>query len=128
MVRVKRVKVQVEYADGSKHYLVFDGNFDKSKLLRLLEVTEFINGSDDNNEEVNLGSIGDKIWSIINTYPSNEFTSTDILEAYEDKYNESPKLSIISTYLSRFTNRNLLSRVKGKNEWIYHKQRLRQFG
>ncbi|MEM2855865.1 MAG: hypothetical protein QW416_02015 [Candidatus Nitrosocaldaceae archaeon] len=127
MVRVRRIKVQIEYDDGSRHSVVFDGNFDKNKLLRMIEVAEFINGSDTNlNTPHELSSVGEKIWNIIDTYPSNEFTSSDILELYEDRYNEPIKLSVISTYLSRFTNRNLLSRIKGKNEWLYRKERIRQ--
>ena len=65
-------------------------------------------------------SVGDKIWSIVeNKFPYGGFTSTDILELYEDQYNEPIKLSIISTYLSRYAERGRLIRTRQGKEWVY---------
>jgi hypothetical protein len=123
MPRNKKVKIQLEDDDGSKYSLIFEGNIDKSKILRAVELLQLINNDEDEkDEEISLSSTGDKIWHLIEEYyPLTQFTSTNLLEAYEDTYNEPIKLSVISTYLSRFTRRGLLSRVKGKNEWIYKK-------
>ena len=41
-----------------------------------------------------------------------KFTSSDILEKYEDEYNQPIKLSVISTYLARFTSKNKVERAK----------------
>ena len=50
-----------------------------------------------------MDSVGSKIWNIVDKFfPMGKFTSTNILEKYEDEYNEPVKLSIISTYLSDF--------------------------
>ena len=52
-------------------------------------------------------SVGGKIWHIVDKYyPTGRFTSSEILERYEDEFNEPIKLSVISTYLSRFTSKN----------------------
>jgi hypothetical protein len=52
-------------------------------------------------------------------FPFGGFTSTDILELYEDQYNEPIKLSIISTYLSRYSDRGRLARTRQGKEWVY---------
>jgi len=41
------------------------------------------------------------------------------LERYEDEFNEPIKLSVISTYLSRFTSKNKVERAKKGREWAY---------
>src|ERR671928_142423 len=57
--------------------------------------------------------------SLEGKFPYGSFTSTDILELYEDQYNEPIKLSIISTYLSRYSERSLLTRTRQGKEWVY---------
>ena len=65
-------------------------------------------------------SVGFQIWYIIDKYfPVGKFTSSLVLEKYEDEYNKPIKLSIIATYLSRFTEKNKLSRTKTGREWNY---------
>lgn len=65
-------------------------------------------------------SVGDRIWNIVQTkFPFAKFTSSDVLEMYEDHYNEPIKLSIISTYLSRYSERGRLARVRQGKEWTY---------
>lgn len=65
-------------------------------------------------------SVGERIWNIVQTkFPFAKFTSSDVLEMYEDHYNEPIKLSIISTYLSRYSERGRLARVRQGKEWTY---------
>jgi hypothetical protein len=67
-----------------------------------------------------LASVGSKVWGIIeHKFPYSTFTSSDILEIYEDEYNEPIQLSIISTYLSRYSDRGKLGRSRKGKEWIY---------
>jgi hypothetical protein len=69
-------------------------------------------------------SIGDRIWALVDAkFPYGSFTSSDILELYEDTYNEPIKLSIISTYLSRYAERGRLERVRQGKEWVYRASR-----
>ena len=75
----------------------------------------------------NLDSTGSKIWNIVDKhFPVGKFTSSTILEKYEDEYNEPIKLSIISTYLSRFANKGRIERSKTGREWTYQTIRLAQ--
>jgi predicted transcriptional regulator len=67
-----------------------------------------------------MDSIGSKIWHIVDKFfPMGKFTSTNILEKYEDEFNEPVKLSIISTYLSRFTSKGKVDRIRTGREWTY---------
>ena len=43
----------------------------------------------------------------------------DTLEKYEDEFNEPIKLSVISTYLSRFSSKGRVDRTRNGREWTY---------
>jgi predicted transcriptional regulator len=67
-----------------------------------------------------LDSLGSKLWNIIeNEIKDIDFTSGDILKAYNELYRETSQLSIVSTYLARFFSKNKLARRKHGKEWIY---------
>ena len=74
-----------------------------------------------------LDSVGGKIWNVIeNSFPAGKFTSSDVLEKYEDEYNQPIKLSVISTYLARFTSRNKTERIRTGKQWSYQIIRIAQ--
>jgi predicted transcriptional regulator len=50
----------------------------------------------------------------------NTFTSSDIVNIYKKKYNETIKLSIISTYLARYCAKGKLNRTKRLREYVYN--------
>jgi hypothetical protein len=124
----KRFKIELEDAEGSKYNLSLEGNISKDKIMKIVEFMDLLNvesnansesGSYDNNRSTP-ASVGDRLWSLIESkFPYGGFTSTDILELYEDQYNEPIKLSIISTYLSRYSERGRLARTRQGKEWIY---------
>jgi hypothetical protein len=124
----KRFKIELEDAEGSKYNLSLEGNISKEKIMKIVEFMDLINiESNGNNENetsrsnrTTPASVGDKIWTLAEgKFPYGGFTSTDILELYEDQYNEPIKLSIISTYLSRYAERGRLIRTRQGKEWIY---------
>ena len=59
-------------------------------------------------------------------FPLGGFTSSQVLEKYEDEYNEPIKLSIISTYLARFTTKGRTERTRHGREWTYQIIKIRQ--
>ncbi len=126
MVRSRKIKIQVEDDEGSKYSITLEGNLNKDKVLKFMELIELIDSEHNPNDNFSSNSVGEKIWHLIEEYCFGEFTSSKLLELYEDVYNEPIKLSVISTYLSRFSNRNLLTRVRGRNEWIYRRTKLNQ--
>lgn len=126
----KKIKIEVEDAEGDKYNLSLEGNMSKEKVMKVMELIDAINvGKSEpaeynyhtpNQMQENMSSLSSKIWSIVeNKFPFTSFTSTDILEMYTDEYNEPIKLDVIATYLSRYHKKAKLLRNKGGKEWIY---------
>jgi hypothetical protein len=128
----RKFKIELEDAEGSKYNLSLEGNVSKEKIMKIVEFMDLLNiESNGNGEGETLtrapASVGDRIWSLVETkFPYGGFTSTDILELYEDQYNEPIKLSIISTYLSRYSDRGRLARNRQGKEWVYKIARQQQ--
>lgn len=125
----KKIKIQLEDAEGGRYNLSLEGNLSKEKIMKVFELMDLINldGKSNNryidteeSQNKNLASVGSKIWGIIeNKFPYSTFTSSDVLEIYEDEYNEPIQLSIVSTYLSRYSDRSKLARSRKGKEWVY---------
>ena len=116
----------MEDSNGAKYDIKIEGNVTREKVLKIFEMMDLMN-IEEGPEALNLDSTGSKIWNIVDRhFPVGRFTSSTILGKYEDEYNEPIKLSIISTYLSRFANKNRVERFKTGRAWTYHTIRLAQ--
>ena len=136
----KRIKIELEDAEGGKYNLSLEGNLSNDKIQKVLQLVESLNISKDdldNNIQIpmeqnnslqkyDLGlnqsnnSIGSKIWALIeNNFAFSSFTSSNVAESYEESYGEQLQLSLISTYLSRYFEKQKLVRSKRGKEWIY---------
>lgn len=63
-----------------------------------------------------------KLQALINSeFAVNDFSSSDLAKAYEERYNQPVKLSTVSTYLSRLADRSILKRQRFSNSWVYRK-------
>ena len=128
----KRIRIDIEDADGAKYDIKLEGNITLEKIRKVFEVMNMadieVEGSGQNrSEQPNMDSTGAKIWHAVDKYfPMGKFTSTDVLEKYEDEFNEPVKLSVISTYLSRFSARGRLDRVRTGREWTYQTNKIAQ--
>ncbi len=122
----KRIRIDMEDADGAKYDIKLEGNVTRDKVLKIFEMMDLMN-IEQGPEAPNLDSIGGKIWNIVDKhFPVGGFTSTEILEKYEDEYDEPIKLSVISTYLSRFASKGRVERSKTGREWSYQTIKLTQ--
>jgi len=122
----KRIRIDMEDTDGAKYDIKLEGNVTREKVLKIFEMMDLMNIEKDPNTP-NLNSLGDKIWNIIDKhFPVGKFTSNEILEKYEDEYDEPIKLSVISTYLSRFTSKGKTERSKKGRGWAYQTIKLSQ--
>jgi hypothetical protein len=130
----KRIRIDMEDSDGAKYDIKLEGNVTREKVLKIFEMMDLMN-IEEEQEVTNMDSVGSKIWNIVDKFfPMGKFTSTNILEKYEDEYNEPVKLSIISTYLSRFSSKGRVNRSsKGRvnrtrtgREWTYQTIKLAQ--
>lgn len=134
----KKIKIEMEDEEGGRYNLSLEGSISKTKILKLYEFMSMIDGKNKNHNTNSAGegdyyynqnarmdenrpiSVGDKIWSVVaNKFSSNAFTSSDIQEMFEAEYVEPIQLSIISTYLSRYSEKGKLSRIKKGKEWVY---------
>ena len=115
----KRIRIDMEDSDGARYDIKLEGNVTREKILKIFEMMDLMN-IEDEQEITNMDSTGSKIWHIVDKFfPTGKFTSTNILEKYEDEFNEPVKLSIISTYLSRFSLKGRINRIKTGREWTY---------
>ena len=120
----KRIRIGVEDKDGAKYDFKIEGNVTRDKVLKIFELMDLIN-IEESKDAVKPDSVGGKIWHVVDKYyPTGRFSSSEILERYEDEYNEPIKLSVISTYLSRFTSKNKVERAKKGREWAYQATRI----
>ena len=116
----------MEDSDGARYDIKLEGNVTKDKILKIFEMMDLMN-IEEEQEPTNMDSIGSKIWNIVDKFfPMGKFTSTNILEKYEDEYNEPVKLSIISTYLSRFATKGRVNRTRTGREWTYQTIKIAQ--
>ena len=122
----KRIRIDLEDAEGAKYNFNLEGNVTREKILKIFELMDLMN-IEENQNTPNLDSIGGKIWYIVDKFfPTGKFTSSEILEKYEDEYNEPVKLSIISTYLSRFASKGRIERARTGREWTYQTIKISQ--
>ncbi len=122
----KRIRIDMEDSDGAKYDIKLEGNVTRDKVLKIFEMMDLMN-IEEEQEPTNIDSVGSKIWNIVDKFfPMGKFTSTNILEKYEDEYNEPVKLSVISTYLSRFTTKGRVNRTRNGREWTYQTIKITQ--
>ena len=122
----KRIRIDMEDTDGARYDIKLEGNVTREKVLKIFEMMDLMN-IEEEQETTNMDSIGSKIWHIVDKFfPMGKFTSTNILEKYEDEYNEPVKLSIIYTYLSRFSTKGKMDRIRTGSEWTYQAIKLSQ--
>ena len=122
----KRIKIDLEDADGAKYNFSLEGNVTREKMLKIFELMDLIN-IEEPQDGPTLYSVGSKIWNIVDKhFPMGKFTSSEVLEKYEDDYGEPIKLSIISTYLSRFATKGKVERTRQGREWTYQVVKIAQ--
>jgi len=116
----------MEDSDGARYDIKIEGNVTRDKVLKIFEMMDLMN-IEEEQEVTNMDSVGSKIWHIVDKFfPVGKFTSTSILEKYEDEFNEPVKLSVISTYLSRFSSKGRIDRVRTGREWTYQTIKISQ--
>ncbi len=122
----KRIRIDMEDSEGARYDIKLEGNVTREKVLKIFEMMDLMN-IEEEQTTTNIDSVGAKIWHIVDKFfPMGNFTSTNILEKYEDEYNEPLKLSIVSTYLSRFSTKEKIGRIRTGREWTYHTIKLSQ--
>ena len=116
----------MEDSDGARYNIKIEGNVTKEKVLKIFEMMDLMN-IEEEQQTTNMESVGSKIWHVVDKFfPMGKFTSTAVRDKYEDEFNEPVKLSVISTYLSRFSSKSKIDRVRTGREWTYQTIRISQ--
>ena len=119
----KRIRIDLEDQEGARYNFTLEGNVTREKMLKIFELMDLMNIEEE--ESPLFDSRGSKIWHVIDkNYPIGAFTSSMVLEKYEDEYGEPIKLSVISTYLSRFAHKRKVIRERKGKEWSYQTLRM----
>ncbi|MEK0370199.1 MAG: hypothetical protein QQN55_03470 [Nitrosopumilus sp.] len=122
----KRIRIDMEDSDGARYNIKIEGNVTKEKVLKIFEMMDLMN-IEEEQQTTNMESVGSKIWHVVDKFfPMGKFTSTAVRDKYEDQFNEPVKLSVISTYLSRFSSKGRVDRVRTGREWTYQTMRISQ--
>ena len=117
-MKQRRIRINLEDNEGAKFKFDIEGNVTKDKVLKLFELMDLMNIEEEQTPD--LDSVGGKIWNVVeNHFPAGKFTSSGVLEKYEDEYNKPIKLSVVSTYLARFASRTKIERSRPGREWSY---------
>jgi len=108
--RRKRVKFEVETAEGDKISLVFEGSLNREKLFQLADFVELVGGPSESPAEGRASKLTRMMDVIERHFPFTAFTSREVSEAYRHEYREHIPLSTVSTYLARLAERGYLIR------------------
>lgn len=120
-MRRRIIKIEFEDGEGGKYSFKLEGRLTREKIMKLIDIYELMNLKAEQEEVfINQETIYGKLLSLVyNTFLIRHFTSKEVLEAYEDKFNEPIKLTTISTYLKRIYEDGKLTRKKIGKEWYY---------
>lgn len=122
----KRIRIDIEDAEGANFNLNLTGNITREKVLKAFELLDLMN-IEHEGDSPQLDSLGAKIWHIVDKFfPTGKFTSSEVLEKYEDEFNEPVTLSKISVYLSRFSGKGKIERARTGREWSYQCPKISQ--
>jgi len=120
-----RKKVKVEFQDdtGTKYSLAVEGRLSREKVLKIMDLMDLVEGSEGIEGPAVDGSTAfGRVFKIIeSSYAGKEFSTADIARDYEEQHGQPIALSVVSTYLSRLTERGILRRQKFGNSWVYRR-------
>jgi len=124
----RRFKVEFDDGEGGRYTLSLDGNVSREKVLKLIDIVDLLGGGEEKPEVLfSQDTMFGKIYGLIERkFPVGFFSSTDLLETYEDEFGRPIKLSTISTYLSRLQSKGLLNRQRTPTGWLYRRVRINQ--
>jgi len=118
-------KMRVEIFNNGDHYTItFEGQITRDKALRLLDLVELLGGMPTVNPGSNRSAsemlkIEKVRVSAEKNFPVGWFSSKDLQSAYEKQFNEPIRLSTVSTYLSRLTDRGFFIKRGASNQRRY---------
>ena len=119
----KKMRVEI-FNDGDRYTISFEGQVTRDKALRLLDLVELLGGMPTVNADLQKSvSEMPKIQKVRlaaeKSYPVGWFSSKELQSEYEKQFNEPIRLSTISTYLSRLSDRGFFLKQGASNQLRY---------
>jgi len=119
----KKMRVEI-FNDGDRYTISFEGQVTRDKALRLLDLVELLGGMPTVNADLQKSvSEMPKIQKVRlaaeKSYPVGWFSSKELQSEYEKQFNELIRLSTISTYLSRLSDRGFFLKQGASNQLRY---------
>lgn len=118
-----KIKIEFEDGEGGKYQISLEGSISREKVLKIMDLVELLGAQEEASPEPNESTVAKLRRLIDERFPFGPFTSMQLLEAYEDEYNQPVKLATISTYLARFTDQGFLRRERMAGCWYYRRVR-----
>jgi hypothetical protein len=118
-------KMRIEIFNNGDHYtIIFEGQITRDKALHLLDLVELLGGTPTvgtglHRSESEMPKIEKVRLTAEKNFPVGWFSSKDLQLAYEKQFNEPIRLSTVSTYLSRLTDRGLFIKSGASNQRRY---------
>ena len=119
----KRIKIELEDDEGTKYTLALEGTVSRDKLMKAMDMLEVMDVPLDHSlRSPDQGTFFGKVQTLLETtFAAGDFSSSDVAREFEDKYGQPVKLSTISTYLARLSDRQYIKRERFGNSWVYRR-------
>jgi len=120
----RKMRLEIFDSQGNRYTITCEGNVNKEKMLHLLDLAELVGGVKEENEGWRRTSLVntkfDKIHAVVERhFPLGWFSSQDVQKVCEQELHENLRLSTVSTYLLRLTDRGFLMRKGSSNQRRY---------
>jgi hypothetical protein len=117
----KHIRFIVTDDRGVKRTL--EGPVTREDLMRFVDTLEFMDVPfEPSVRPPDQGTFFGKVQALLETtFSTGDFSSSDVARELEDKYGQPAKLSTISTYLQRLSEKQYIKREKFGNSWVYRR-------
>ncbi len=117
------MRVDVYDESGNRYTISLEGRVTRKNALRILDIIELLGGMPGiptQTKKQEFMSTFDKVKFLVqNEFPMVWFSAKEVKVIYENKIGESIGLSVISTYLGRLSDRDLIIKKKKGNRVFY---------
>ena len=120
----KKIKIEVEDEEGTRYTLALEGRVSRDKILKAVDMLDVMDVPIDQGKErpINDGTFYGKVTALIEAgFATAEFSSSDVAQELEERYNAPIRLSTVSTYLARLVEKGYLRRERFGNSWVYRR-------
>jgi len=125
---VRKMRVELFDSEGNRYTVSFEGQINREKALRLLDLMELLGGmpSGGGSPEINQAVMNDgfskfdRVSMVVKKhFPIVWVSSREVQSVYEQEFKEPIGLSTVSTYLARMANKGILVRAGAPNSLKY---------